>query len=65
MAEISVKPFFHRLQPQTRIFAKFHFFIIFAQKVRARTKKSNAFTLRRFFASLIFEIFRENDSIYN
>ena len=52
MAEISAKPFFHPLQPQTRIFAKFHFFIIFAQKVRARPKNKHAFTARRFFASM-------------
>ena len=32
MAEISAKPFYHRLQPQKHIFVKFHFFIIFAQK---------------------------------
>ena len=49
MAEISAKPFFHRLQPQTHIFAKFHFSIIFGQKVRAPTKKNHAFTVRRFF----------------
>ena len=33
MAEISDKLFFHRLQPQTHIFPKFHFSIIFAQPI--------------------------------
>ena len=53
MAEISAKPFFHRLQTQTHIFAKFHFFIIFAQKVRARLKKKRICGTSPFFCIII------------
>ena len=49
MAEISAKNFFHRLRPQTHIFAKFHFSIIFGKKVRAKAKKNTLLRVRRFF----------------
>ena len=49
MAEISAKPFFHRLQTQTHIFAKFHFSIIFTQKVRAKRKKKGTSLTNLFF----------------
>ena len=49
MAEISAKPYFHRLQSQTHTFAKFHVFITLAQKVTARTKKKQGLQVRLFF----------------
>ena len=57
MAEISAKPFFHRLQPQTRIFAKFHFFIIFTQNVRAKRKKKHIVNHSFFMTSLFIYLF--------
>ena len=62
MAEISAKSFFHRLQTQTQIFAKFHFSIILTQKVRAKRKKTTHRESLFFLASLrlksIFWIFQ-------
>ena len=52
MTEISAKPFFHRLQTQTHIFAKFHFFVIFTQKVRAKRKKKRTSPITLFFNSV-------------
>ena len=56
MAEISAKPYFHRLQFQTHTFAKFHFFITFAAKVRALLKKRHGFQVRLSFCIIMHYI---------